>query len=214
MNKLSTRWLNSKAHRQASWFGKLLSKCGKSNPISYLLRPFLNHPRLRFGLGAMILVLVMMVSAGKNEVIYGKSDIGGGTEIVLGSGEPNLKTVEAIRLPLEKIDISQRFWALHSGMDFRAPIGTPIWPIMPGRVIKADTQYSGYGNLVVIQHDNGHQTWYAHLSKIRVKVGDRVDTDTVIGDVGSTGRSTGPHLHLELREDTGRIVNPAPVLGL
>ena len=174
----------------------------------------MNHSKLRFGLGAILLVLIVLFSAGKNEVVYGRADIGGGTEIVIGSGEPNLKTIEAIKLPLEKIDISQRFWALHSGMDFRAPTGTPIWPIMPGKVIKADSEYSGYGNLVVISHDNGHQTWYAHLSKIKVKVGDVVDTDTIIGDVGSTGRSTGPHLHLELREDTGRIVNPAPVLGL
>ena len=218
MNTLSYRWLFKAAQRRIwSWkISSLLfaSKFGKSNPISFALRPLLTHPRLRFVLGISLVILVLGSVTGANSAVYGLPDTGGPVEVVLNPGEPNIRTVQAVRKPLDKIDISQHFWGLHSGIDFRAPVGTPIWPVMSGVVIKADNKIAGYGNLIVLKHDNGYETWYAHLSKIRVKVSDKVDTSQIIGEVGSTGRSTGPHLHLELREPSGRIVNPGPLVGL
>lgn len=90
--------------------------------------------------------------------------------------------------------------AFHSGLDFRAPAGTPVKSVGFGRVTFAGRK-GGYGNAVEVTHANGLVSRYAHLSRISVKTGTTVNADTVIGLVGSTGRSTGPHLHLELRKN-------------
>ncbi len=95
---------------------------------------------------------------------------------------------------------------LHKGTDFAASIGTPIYSTADGVVIKAGWG-KGYGRVIEIQHAFGIETRYAHLSKIRVKVGDRVSRGQRIGDMGNSGRSTGSHLHYEIRIG-GKAVNP------
>ncbi len=96
--------------------------------------------------------------------------------------------------------------ALHAGIDFRAPTGTRILATAPGTVITAGKS-GGYGNMVEIDHGNGITTRYAHLSTILVNVGDRITTGEAIARSGSTGRSTGPHLHYEVRLN-GEAVDP------
>ncbi|MGH9002059.1 MAG: M23 family metallopeptidase, partial [Acidimicrobiia bacterium] len=88
---------------------------------------------------------------------------------------------------------------LHAGVDFSAGAGTPIRASGPGRVVWAGPR-GGYGNLVAIDHGNGLATLYAHQSRIDVTIGEKVATGEVVGLVGSTGFSTGPHLHFETRE--------------
>lgn len=105
-----------------------------------------------------------------------------------------------------RIDPFTRALAMHSGIDFRAETGTPVKAGGAGRVVLAE--YSGgYGNMVEIDHGHGVTTRYAHLSRILVSVGQQVGIGTVVGQVGSTGRSTGPHLHYETRID-GDAVDP------
>ncbi|MFD1344775.1 DUF5930 domain-containing protein [Litorisediminicola beolgyonensis] len=99
-----------------------------------------------------------------------------------------------------------RWGRLHAGTDFAAPHGTPIYSTADGVVIHAGWQ-SGYGRLIKIQHEFGIETRYAHLSRIRVNVGQRVSRGDRIGDMGNTGRSTGTHLHYEVRVG-GEAVNP------
>ena len=95
---------------------------------------------------------------------------------------------------------------MHRGVDYGAPLGTPVMAVGDGTVIQAG--YAGAnGNLVGIRHANGYTTWYAHLSKILVRKGQRVHQKDYIGKVGSTGRSTGPHLHYAIKKD-GRHINP------
>ena len=96
--------------------------------------------------------------------------------------------------------------ALHSGMDFRAPTGTKVHATAPGVVTKAGRN-GGYGRMVEVDHGNGFSTRYAHMSRIRVKVGQEIRTGDVVGDSGSTGRSTGPHLHYEVRRN-GDAIDP------
>ncbi|TPK64029.1 MULTISPECIES: M23 family metallopeptidase [unclassified Mesorhizobium] len=96
--------------------------------------------------------------------------------------------------------------ALHSGMDFRAPIGMAAKVTAPGVVIKAGWN-GGYGRMVEIDHGNGFATRYGHLSEINVTVGEKVDAGAVIGKTGSSGRSTGPHLHYEVRHN-GEAIDP------
>jgi murein DD-endopeptidase MepM/ murein hydrolase activator NlpD len=89
----------------------------------------------------------------------------------------------------------------YNGVDLAAPVGTPILAAADGTVIvaKSGGYNGGYGSYVVIQHDNGAQTLYAHASSVRVGVGERVARGEVLGGVGNTGRSTGAHLHFEIR---------------
>jgi murein DD-endopeptidase MepM/ murein hydrolase activator NlpD len=95
---------------------------------------------------------------------------------------------------------------LHKGADFAGPTGTPIYSTADGVIVHAGWS-SGYGRLIKIQHEFGIETRYAHLSKIRVKVGQRVSRGQRIGDMGNTGRSTGTHLHYEVRVG-GKPANP------
>ena len=120
------------------------------------------------------------------------------------------------RLPLDRNHVSSPFgnrfhpitrrWQMHTGVDYRAALGTPVYAVASGRVIKARRD-GGWGNVIEIQHANNYVTQYAHLQRMRVRQGDTVSRGTVIGTVGSTGQSTGPHLHFGLRVG-GRWVNP------
>ncbi len=110
--------------------------------------------------------------------------------------------------PMPDVEISSGFGrrldpfvrrpSLHTGIDFRATYGAAVRPTAPGTVVAAGYN-GGYGNMVDVDHGDGVVTRYGHLSRIEVKVGDAVSPSKVIGRVGSTGRSTGPHLHYELR---------------
>ena len=100
----------------------------------------------------------------------------------------------------------------HSGIDIDANYGQPIVATADGKVIKASWQ-SSYGKTVVIKHENGYETLFGHLSKITVKEGDEVKVGDVIGKAGSTGRSTGTHLHYEVIKDSKRL-NPKNYLSL
>jgi murein DD-endopeptidase MepM/ murein hydrolase activator NlpD len=100
-------------------------------------------------------------------------------------------------------------WAAHLGVDYAAPTGTPVRSVGDGVVETAGAQ-GGYGNVVFVRHRNNHVTVYAHLSRIHVKRGQRVEQGQTIGAVGSTGWATGPHLHYEFRIN-GRHQNPLAI---
>ncbi|MCB1488831.1 MAG: M23 family metallopeptidase [Bauldia sp.] len=139
---------------------------------------------------------------------------------VVAAQVENLATLQkaASRLPLAKpmpsAPITSRYGArmdpflhrlaMHAGIDFKAPTGSPARATAPGKVtIAAYTK--GYGNMVEIDHGGGVSTRYAHLSRLMVKPGAYVDTGTIVGQTGSTGRSTGPHLHYEIRVNNKAI---------
>jgi murein DD-endopeptidase MepM/ murein hydrolase activator NlpD len=100
--------------------------------------------------------------------------------------------------------------AMHTGLDFRASTGDPVRATASGKVVSSGWA-GGYGRMVEIDHGNGLSTRYGHLSEIHVKVGDSIKIGQVVGAVGSTGRSTGPHLHYETRID-GDAVDPQKFL--
>lgn len=127
----------------------------------------------------------------------------------------NLYRIAAERVPLDipvksnfryTSGFGQRWGRLHAGTDFAGPIGTPIYATADGVVTHAGWS-SGYGRLIKVQHDFGIETRYAHLNAIKVSVGERVSRGERIGDMGNSGRSTGPHLHYEVRVG-GDPVNP------
>ncbi|MEM1365432.1 MAG: M23 family metallopeptidase [Pseudomonadota bacterium] len=106
-----------------------------------------------------------------------------------------------------RLDPFRRQMAMHSGTDFAAMTGTPVRVTGVGKVTFAGRK-GGYGLMVEVKHPSGHATRYAHLSRISVKRGQHLDAGHVVGKVGSTGRSTGPHLHYEVRTSKG-AVNPS-----
>ncbi|WP_448321454.1 M23 family metallopeptidase [Streptomyces sp. CO7] len=111
-------------------------------------------------------------------------------------------------------------WAhKHSGQDFAVPTGTKVFAVHEGTVVKAGSWGAGdgpaYGNAVVIKHGNGTYSQYAHLSKVQVSVGEKVNTGEQIALSGNTGNSSGPHLHFEIRTSAnyGTAVNPVQFLA-
>ena len=106
-----------------------------------------------------------------------------------------------------RIDPIYKTVKMHTGLDFAAPIGTPIYATGNGAVTEADFDAGGYGNHVVISHGYGYQTLYGHMVKIKARVGQQVKRGEVIGWVGSTGKSTGPHCHYEVIKN-GEKINP------
>lgn len=100
----------------------------------------------------------------------------------------------------------------HKGVDMAAPTGTSVFVACEGEVVRTGYEADGYGRFVEVRHPNGMSTLYAHLSRVDVGSGDRLGAGERIGLVGSTGRSTGPHLHFEVRRDHAQV-NPVSVLG-
>lgn len=106
-----------------------------------------------------------------------------------------------------RIDPVYKVAKFHAGLDFTAPQGTPIYATADGRVTEADFNAGGYGNHVVINHGYGYETLYGHMYRIKAHVGEMVKRGEIIGYVGSTGKSTGPHCHYEVHKN-GVPVNP------
>ncbi len=137
----------------------------------------------------------------------------------MGALERGLKEIPQV-MPADMRSISSGFGyrrdpfnghaAMHAGLDFRGPVGAPIHAAADGRVSFVGTK-SGYGNVVEVSHGNGMITRYAHMSRFAARRGQEVKAGDVIGAIGNTGRSTGPHLHFEVRIN-GRAVNPRPFL--
>ena len=165
----------------------------------------------------------------------------GGPLIELKTGDQFLDSIHALEESLEQLSslrakantlphgsptpgqsISSRFGsrvdpftkrrAIHGGLDFRAASGVPVLATAGGTIVKAG-RHGGYGKLVEVDHGNGLTTRYAHLSRIRVKKGQTIRRGSLVGNVGSTGRSTGPHLHYEVRRK-GRTVDPLKYVRL
>ena len=136
----------------------------------------------------------------------------------------DLNSVSDFSLPVTGAAISSGFgwrvhpitWErkLHKGVDFAAPTGTPIFAAASGVVTYAGWSNGGYGNVVELRHENGALTLYAHANRVFVSKGQVVSKGQAIAEVGSTGRSTGPHLHFEIQPDGRTAVDPMDYLQL
>lgn len=107
--------------------------------------------------------------------------------------------------------LSTGFSNYHPGIDIASGLGMPAHPITDGEVIEAGFNIWGLGNNVEISHENGFKSKYAHMGKIYVKVGQKVSSENIIGEVGLTGHTSGPHTHLEITKD-GAYIDPMTLL--
>jgi hypothetical protein len=142
--------------------------------------------------------------AGVSSDLYGAGTCPGGYEGAYGTG--------GFIWPAENHNLSGNdYWSGHLAIDIAAGTGARIYAADSGVVVFAGPALGGYGNMIMIDHGNGYQTLYAHLSSVGVRCGQSVFQGNVIGSAGNTGRSTGPHLHFEVRY-LGGFVNPWFVL--
>lgn len=122
-----------------------------------------------------------------------------------------LTTKRVVQYPVAEVKITQGYRLFHPGLDLDGVTGDAVRPIKDGRVEAISLSKFAYGNAIILDHGEGTTSLYAHLSKIYVLEGQDVTTNTVIGEMGASGRSSGDHLHLEIRKD-GRPINPYFVL--
>jgi murein DD-endopeptidase MepM/ murein hydrolase activator NlpD len=106
-----------------------------------------------------------------------------------------------------RVDPVYKTIKFHAGLDFTAPQGTPIYATAEGRVTTAGNSGNGFGNHVVVDHGFGYETLYGHMVRVKARMGQMVKRGEVIGWVGSTGKSTGPHLHYEVHKG-GKPIDP------
>lgn len=114
-------------------------------------------------------------------------------------------------MPVERGYISQGYRSYHRANDIATDLGAPIRPLGSGIVEFAGFTPDGKGNIVIVTHGDGLKTLYAHMGRINVGVGNMVNTNSILGNVGMTGRTTGPHVHLEIY-DNNQMVDPSSVL--
>ena len=107
--------------------------------------------------------------------------------------------------------LTTRFSNYHPGIDIAAGLGMPIYPILDGIVEEVGHDIFGLGNYVSLSHENGFKSKYAHMGKIYVKIGDKVTSENILGEVGLTGHTSGPHTHLEITHN-GEYVDPQKLL--
>lgn len=192
--------------------------------------------RTRIAVGATALGAALALGAGTTAAFADTTQtaLAGTAELVAeqaaaqAAGAANAATAAKTGLwdkPVEKYTLSATFgkggsmWARkHSGQDFAVPVGTPVDAVAAGTVVKAGPNGGGdgpaYGNAIVIKHANNTYSQYAHLSKIQVRIGQKVAVDQQIALSGNTGNSSGPHLHFEIRTtpNYGSAVNPVAFL--
>ncbi len=184
------------------------------------------RPRARLFAKFLLVMTVAFLISGKGARVLAqkKADIkiNGQAILVAKDSQPTtdevdiVQTIEPKRSPFEfskAVDgyISQDFSSYHRAIDIAAPFGSPIHPVGSGIIEFAGQVYDGHGNMVIIDHGDGLKSTYSHMDKIYVGVGNMVSAGTVIGTIGMTGRTTGPHVHLEII-DNGTMVDPAAIL--
>jgi len=152
----------------------------------------------RLSLAALAILLVSsVVWSFNNYDPPSRSPLGADFKITSGFGERFH--------PIKKVN------KFHKGIDFKAPIGTPVYATADGIILKTESKETGYGNRIIIQHDEQFESHYGQLSEIQVTEGQKVEKGDLIGLVGSSGASTAPHLHYEIRKD-GKVLNPEDYL--
>lgn len=193
----------------------------ESNPFSKLLRPWFEHQRIR-GIIGINLIFSLIIFSLIGSPASAKSNLAFATfssninvnssenidiSVVEAPKEAVVTTEKRFQLPVNLIGVSQGYQDYHPGIDLRAEYGSAINPIAEGLVLDVYRSKYGYGQSIYIDHADGYSSLYAHVQRISVEAGSDVDQKTVIAEVGLTGFTTGPHLHLEIYKE-GKSVNP------
>ena len=199
---------------------RLKRKFRSGNLVSRILREVFEKRSIRALVGAQLFAGMILFGpmAGLNtshpkDLAYPGLGI---TDVILETSlEPQVKTTSVLmQNPTAGFKgISTKFQKGHAGLDFRANLGSDVFPVTSGVVEKIVHSSYGYGRRVIVKHDDNFESLYAHMGLITVEEGEIVTEETKLGEVGMTGWTTGPHIHLELYKD-GVPVNPAYYIDL
>lgn len=192
-------------------FTRYLTKLATDNrfcghPASRVLRRVFENKKAKKVLGVNLTLIVLLTGL----ITPSASAFKAQPEVeitALDSNSVTLTTEKSVRVPLDSLVITQGFNLLHRGLDLKEIKNAPVYPTMDGVVEETIYSRFSYGNHIIVNHGSGYKSLYAHLAKIVVEKGQEIDKNTVIGLVGSTGWSTGTHLHFEVWEN-GRAINP------
>lgn len=186
----------------------------KSHPLSKALRPVFESRRVKRILGVILILFVFSAGQMGFEVAAFKDswDKKNLELTALPAADLPVKTMVGLQKPLENFLITQRFWFFHRAVDLAAPSGTEIRPLMQGKILSVNQGGWPWGKAVWVDHGSDLVSFYAHLSEIDVVEDEEVTMTTVIGKVGSTGHSTGDHLHLEVYQN-GEALDPLTLLN-
>lgn len=176
------------------------------------LRRLLEHHFTRLAIGGGLFTCTLLYGAISPLPVLSDFSAPEAQDLTLSAQAIELTTIQSVQAPLKTTVLNQGFTKFHPGLDLKGQRGDAVKPVMKGTVVFTAQLLYAYGNHVVVDHGGGMQSLYAHLSKIMVKPGDPVTVDSVLGEVGSTGNSTGNHLHLEII-DQGRRINPLTVIS-
>lgn len=179
-----------------------------SHPISKVFtRAFENKKTKRF-VGVGLTAFIMFFGVMGN--ILAANEIAAVDETLMVAPVEPIVTEVSLTIPLQGV-LGQGYHAFHRAIDILAPIGTEIRPIAKGKVIEASLGRIGWGNTVVVEHEMGLRSRYAHMREIKVIEGQEVNKEMGLGTVGMTGWTNGPHLHLEIYQNC-RAIDPLTVL--
>jgi len=176
--------------------------------VSRFFRHIFENKRIQKILGTNIALMVLATSFMPNNTLAETTE----SSSIIAEASINVSTEKGVQYPVGKISITQGYKLFHPGIDLDGITGDPIKPIKAGFVEAISRSKYAYGNAIIINHGNQLTSLYAHLSKILVIEGQEVTINTVIGEMGATGRAFGDHLHMEIR-DHGTPINPTSVLS-
>jgi len=177
-----------------------------SLPISLFFRKIFEFPKLRLLLGAGMTASVLLAGCFVDPApVFSNQET-----VIVKSNKPIIHTQTNLQRPVSG-SISQGYHWYHPAIDIVSELKTPIKPITEGKIKEVNFSHWGYGHKVVIEHKHNLQSLYAHLGEIKVKTGQEVNKDTIIGNIGLTGWTSGPHLHLEIQQGN-KYLDPQAVL--
>ena len=189
-------------------FNLFLPRCKKGSFLSRIFRIVFENKQIKNALGFALVFL--MIFCGTLSPVFGSSIDTETREEILVSPKPIISTQTTFQRPVEG-EISQTYHWYHPAVDIARNEGKEVNPVADGQVVEIGFKFFGYGKYIVIKHGEEATSLYAHLDDINVQPEQEVDKETVLGWVGSTGRSTGAHLHLEI-EIEGERINPVFVI--
>ena len=179
----------------------------KGHKFSRFFRHIFGHKSIRKILGGNLAIMFIASTLLPNSSLANV----GTEDMVIEETNTPLTTKRIVRYPTDEVKVTQGYRLFHPGLDLDGITGDEIYPIKDGRVEATSLSKYAYGNAIIVKHGDGLSSLYAHLSKIDVSEGQEVTTNTVIGEMGATGRAFGDHLHLEIYKN-GIPVNPYSVL--
>lgn len=183
-----------------------IGRAKRGNKFSLFFRHIFEHKKIKKLLGTNLALAIVASSLFPSRIDFQNAE-----ENVVSTNSVVLTTERPIRYPVEAVEITQEYKVYHPGLDFEGETGEAVYPVMAGEVEDISHSKVGYGNAIIVSHGNEVTSLYAHLSNIEVEKDQILSTDTKIGEIGSSGTSSGDHLHLEIREN-GMPVNPYSIL--